>query len=44
MDSYQAKIGGNSPRKIENNNYRSVPFIPNAKQNVPKKQQKNSKS
>ena len=26
MDSYQAKIGGNSPRKIENRNYRSVPF------------------
>ena len=26
MDSFQAKIGWNSPRKRENKNYRSVPF------------------
>ena len=28
MDSFQAKIGWNSPRKRENKNYRSVPFQP----------------
>ena len=28
MDSFQAKIGWNSPRKGENKNYRSVPFQP----------------
>ena len=28
MDSFQAKIGWNSLRKSENNNYRSVPFQP----------------
>ena len=28
MDSFQAKIGWNSLRKRENNNYRSVPFQP----------------
>ena len=26
MDTFQAKIGWNSPRKRENKNYRSVPF------------------
>ena len=26
MDTFQAKIGWNSPRKSENKNYRSVPF------------------
>ena len=30
MDSYQAKIGRNSPRKRENKNYRTVPFQPDA--------------
>ena len=25
MDTFQAKIGWNSPRKSENKNYRSVP-------------------
>ena len=28
MDSFQAKIGWNSLRKRENNNYRFVPFHP----------------
>ena len=28
MNSFQAKIGWNSPRKRENKNYRSVPFRP----------------
>ena len=28
MDSFQAKIGWNSPRMRENKNYRSVPFQP----------------
>ena len=31
MASFQAKIGLKRLRKIENNNYRYVPFIPNAK-------------
>ena len=44
MASYLAKIGLKRPRKRENNNYRSVPFLPDAKQKIPKKQQKNSKS
>ena len=30
MASFQAKIGWKRPRKRENNNYRSVPFLPNA--------------
>ena len=29
MASFQAKIGWKRPRKRENNNYRSVPFLPN---------------
>ena len=44
MPSFQAKIGWKMPRKRENNNYRFVPFLPNAKQKIPKKLQKNSKS
>ena len=44
MPSFQAKIGLKKPRKRENKNYRSVPFLPDAKQKIPKKQQKNSKS
>ena len=28
MNSFQAKIGWNSPRKRENKNYRYVPFQP----------------
>ena len=33
MDSFQAKIGWNSPRKRENKNYRSVPFRSNPTRN-----------
>ena len=44
MDSFQAKIGWKRMRKSENKNYRSVPFIPDAKQQIKKKQQKNSKN
>ena len=31
MASFQAKIGWKRPRKRENKNYRSVPFLPDAK-------------
>ena len=44
MPSFQAKIGLKKQRKRENKNYRSVPFLPDAKQKIPKKKQKNSKS
>ena len=44
MDTFQAKIGLNSPRKRENKNYCSVPFKPDPYQKIPKKQQKNSKN
>ena len=44
MASFLAKIGLKRPRKRENNNYRSVPFLPDAKQKIPKKQQKNTKN
>ena len=44
MDSFQAKIGWNSPRKRENKNYRSVPFQPDALQKIPKKLHKTSKN
>ena len=44
MDSSQAKIGWKMMRKSENKNYRSVPFLPDAKQKTPKQQQKNSKN
>ena len=43
MASFQAKIGWKRMRKRENKNYRSAPFLPNAKQKIPKKQQKNLK-
>ena len=43
MASFQAKIGFKRPRKRENNNYRSVPFLPDAKQKIPKKQEKKFK-
>ena len=43
MNSFQAKIGWNSPRKRKNKNYRSVPFLPNACYKISKKQPKNSK-
>ena len=44
MASCLAKIGLKRPRKRENNNYRFVPFLPDVKKKIPKKQQKNSKS
>ena len=31
MASFQAKIGWKWPRKRENKNYRSVPFLPDTK-------------
>ena len=43
MASFQAKICWKIPRKREYKNYRSVSFLPDAKQKIPKKQQKNSK-
>ena len=44
MASFQAKIGWKRQRKRENKNYRSVSFLPDAKQKIPKKQQKNSEN
>ena len=41
MASFQAKIFQKRPRKGENKNYRLVPFLPDALQKIPKKQQKN---
>ena len=43
MASFEAKIVSKRPRKRENKNYRFVPFIPDALQKIPKKQQKNKK-
>ena len=43
MASFQAKIIWKRPRKRENKNYRFVPFLPDALQKIPKKQQKNKK-
>ena len=37
MPSFQVKIGWKRPRKRENKNYRSVPFLPDAKLKIPKK-------
>ena len=44
MVTFQAKIGWKRSRKRKNKNYRFVSFLPNAKQKIPKKQQKNSKT
>ena len=44
MDSDQAKIGWKRMRKSENKNYRSVPFLPDAKLKISKEQQKNSEN
>ena len=41
MASYQAKIVWKRPRKRENENYRFVPFLPNALQKITKKKQEN---
>ena len=40
MDSFQAKIGWKRIRKNENNNYRSVPFLPDANTNFEKNSKK----
>ena len=37
MASFQAKIGWKWMRKSESKNYRSVPFLPEAEQKIPKK-------
>ena len=42
MASFQANICWKRMRKSENKNYRSAPFLPDAKQKIPKEQQKNS--
>ena len=44
MASFEAKIVWKRPRKSENKNYRFVPFLPDTLQNIPRKQQKNSKN
>ena len=44
MVSFPAKIGWTRLRKIKNKNYRSVFFLPEAQQKIPKKQQKKSKN
>ena len=44
MASFQAKIGWKRPRKRENKNYRSDHFLPDPKQRIQKKQQKNTKN
>ena len=41
MDSFQSKIGWKRLRKSEDKNYRSVPFLPDAKHKFLKEQQKN---
>ena len=43
MASFQAKIGWKRPRKRENRNYRSVPFLPDASQKIPKNSKKMQK-
>ena len=44
MASFQAKIGWKMLGKREYKKYRSDSFLPDTKQKIPKKQQKNSKS
>ena len=43
MASFQAKIGWKRRRKSENKNCLSVPFQPDEKQKIPKKEKKNKK-
>ena len=43
MASFQAKIVWKRPRKRENKNYRFVPFLPDALQEIPKKKAKKLK-
>ena len=40
MPSFQAKIGWKTPRKREYKKYRSVSFLPDAKQKIPKNSKK----
>ena len=44
MPSFQAKIGWKMPRKREYKKYRTVLSLPDAKEKIAKKEQKNSKS
>ena len=44
MALFQAKIGWKIPRRREYKKYSSFSFNPDAKQKIPKKQQKNSKN
>ena len=44
MASFQAKICCKMQRKRENKNYRYISFLPDGKEKIPKKQQKNSKN
>ena len=43
MASIQAKKWWKRRRKRENKNYRSVPFLPDGREKIPKKKQKNFK-
>ena len=44
MASFQAKIGWKRRRKRENKNCLSVPFLPDGKQKIPKKEKKIQKN
>ena len=44
MASFKAKIVWKKPRTRENKHYRLFPFLPDALQKIPKKQQNNSKN
>ena len=44
MYSFQAKIGLITKRMGENNNHRSVSFLPDAELKIQKQKQKNSKN
>ena len=44
MASFQAKISWKRRRKRENKNCLSVPFLPDGKYNIPKKEKKNKKN
>ena len=43
MATFQAKIGWKRRRKRENKNCLSVPFLPDGKYKIPKKEKKNKK-
>ena len=44
MASFEAKIGWTRLRKRENKNFRSVTFLPDGLEKIPKTKQKNSKN